>query len=215
MVIERILHSRPEARAKDEFQQRLDDAAKPPFPPHVLQQKLDEWVRKIGTKYKNGLFIGRMQPPHWGHIWTILRGLALAEEKMTIVIGSSNVIDEKNPWSAGERKKMLRRALNRVGVPRHRYRILLVKDFNSDEQWLQVVNNKQGRKRAQFAIGDNPWVNNILRNNYHIIDRQVDGYYYERETYEGSRFRQLFRERGWLPAQPRTKRAWTLFRAQK
>lgn len=56
-------------------------------------------------KYKKGLFIGRFQPFHLGHISAIKQGLEVAE-KLVLVIGSANRnFDLVNPLTFFERKK--------------------------------------------------------------------------------------------------------------
>jgi len=55
----------------------------------------------------NGLFIGRFQPFHLGHLDAIRFGLSKVEN-LWIGIGSSNKSNEKrNPFTADERKDMI------------------------------------------------------------------------------------------------------------
>lgn len=60
---------------------------------------------------KTGIFIGRFQPVHQGHVHAI--GIAASQvDKLYILIGSANACRSiKNPWTYAERKSMLRSKL--------------------------------------------------------------------------------------------------------
>ena len=58
-----------------------------------------------------GLFIGRFQPIHIGHITAITNALKIVDE-LIIVIGTSNKnIDLNNPFTTGERIEIVRKAV--------------------------------------------------------------------------------------------------------
>jgi nicotinamide-nucleotide adenylyltransferase len=60
---------------------------------------------------KRGLYVGRFQPFHLGHLEAIENVLKEAEE-LVIVIGSAQYSHNiNNPFTAGERLVMIRRAL--------------------------------------------------------------------------------------------------------
>lgn len=56
------------------------------------------------------LFIGRWQPPHQGHKQLI--EIVLKEGKSVLIAIRDTGINEKNPYSYKERKKIFRRLLN-------------------------------------------------------------------------------------------------------
>lgn len=59
-----------------------------------------------------GIFVGRFQPFHLGHIATIKFALEKVEE-LVIVIGSAQISHEmRNPFTAGERIQMIKDSLN-------------------------------------------------------------------------------------------------------
>ncbi len=72
---------------------------------------------------KRGLFIGRFQPPHKGHIKVIQNLLAKVEE-LIIIIGSSQISHElDNPFTTGERICMMKSALDEAEINPYKYLI--------------------------------------------------------------------------------------------
>jgi bifunctional NMN adenylyltransferase/nudix hydrolase len=87
---------------------------------------------------KNGIFIGRFQPVHHGHLHAI--GVASTQvDKLYILVGSANQCRSiKNPWTFQERKHMLRAKLRTAGISN--YEIIPLNDhIYSDSQWIADV----------------------------------------------------------------------------
>ena len=62
-------------------------------------------------KYPFGIYIGRFQPLHLGHLQTIKFALEQTEQ-LILILGSDRVApDIKNPWSSEERIKMIQSCL--------------------------------------------------------------------------------------------------------
>ena len=62
-------------------------------------------------RFNRGLFVGRFQPFHLGHLDAIEATLERVEE-LIIVVGSGEYShSDKNPFTAGERVEMIRAAL--------------------------------------------------------------------------------------------------------
>jgi len=86
-----------------------------------------------------GLFIGRFQPFHNGHLEAINYILKKTDE-LIIVIGSSQLSHEKaNPFTAGERVSMIRLALNDIGIDSARYLIIPVPDVTVHSTWFSEL----------------------------------------------------------------------------
>jgi len=87
---------------------------------------------------KTGIFIGRFQPVHHGHIHAI--GVAASQvQKLYILIGSANQCRSiKNPWTYEERKQMLSLKLHAERITN--YEIIPLNDYRySDTQWMSDV----------------------------------------------------------------------------
>ena len=66
---------------------------------------------------KRGLFVGRFQPIHKGHVKAIEDILRKVDE-LVIVIGSAQYSHRAdNPFTVGERITMIRKALGREDIP--------------------------------------------------------------------------------------------------
>lgn len=85
---------------------------------------------------KLGIFIGRFQPIHAGHI-SALKQAASRCDKLLILVGSADACRSiKNPWTFTERKDMIRKKLTDIS----NFIILPLNDYPySDSQWISDV----------------------------------------------------------------------------
>ena len=85
----------------------------------------------------NALFIGRFQPFHKGHLM-LLQSISKQYDRIIIGIGSSqyhNTID--NPFSEDERKNMIAKSLDKIGINNHR--IVSIPDIHNPPKWVSHV----------------------------------------------------------------------------
>lgn len=87
-----------------------------------------------------GLFIGRFQPFHLGHIAAIKFAFTSIDE-LVIVIGSSEAgYDPQNPFTAGERISMIKDSLNAdTMIDCKKTLIVPVPDTNVHSTWTHIV----------------------------------------------------------------------------
>jgi len=86
----------------------------------------------------NGLFIGRFQPFHLGHLSAIKQALKQVD-RLYIGIGSSQYDHEEyNPFTGEERMEMIKRALEENGLW-EQCDVFLVPDIHNDEKWTGHV----------------------------------------------------------------------------
>lgn len=89
--------------------------------------------------HKRGLYVGRFQPFHLGHLSAIKEVLKEVEE-LVIVIGSAQYSHNfNNPFTAGERLVMVRTALEECGVDSKRVWIVPVPDVHLHMMWVSSV----------------------------------------------------------------------------
>lgn len=90
---------------------------------------------------KVGVFIGRFQPLHIGHLETIERALAEVDE-LVIIIGSARTARNlRNPFTANERREMIESSLPKE--KRSRVRFEFVRDyFYNTAAWVAEVRDK-------------------------------------------------------------------------
>lgn len=85
---------------------------------------------------KRGLYVGRFQPFHLGHL-NAIRDILKDVDELVIVIGSAQYShDIKNPFTAGERLVMTRGALEESGVDYSRIWIVPVPDVHLHMMWV-------------------------------------------------------------------------------
>jgi len=88
---------------------------------------------------KRGLYVGRFQPFHLGHLGAIKDILEEIEE-LVIVIGSAQYSHNlNNPFTAGERLTMVRKALEEAGIDFSRIWIVPVPDVHLHMMWVSAV----------------------------------------------------------------------------
>jgi len=88
---------------------------------------------------KRGVFVGRFQPFHNGHLKAV-EGILRRVDELVIVVGSSQYSHGvNNPFTSGERITMIRRALEEEGIQPSRYWIVPVPDTHVHMIWVSQV----------------------------------------------------------------------------
>jgi len=88
---------------------------------------------------KRGLFVGRFQPFHKGHLKP-LKDILEKLDELVIVVGSSQYSHRiENPFTAGERITMIRRALEEEGIAQSRYWVIPVPDVHVHMTWVSHI----------------------------------------------------------------------------
>jgi nicotinamide-nucleotide adenylyltransferase len=109
---------------------------------------------------KRGIFIGRFQPPHKGHLEVFKRILAEVDE-LVVGIGSSQESHTlENPFTADERMSMLRKAVEEAGLDPARVHIVPIPDIHDDTRWVPHVVSLS----PEFSVvySGNPWVKRLF-----------------------------------------------------
>jgi nicotinamide-nucleotide adenylyltransferase len=117
--------------------------------------------RKGSARQKpTALFIGRFQPMHKGHL-AALRYIAARAGKMLVVIGSAQERGTaKNPFSAQERKGMLRAVLVKEKLAR-KCRVYLLQDIPNDHEWASYLDSHV--PRYDICFSNNALVLKLMR----------------------------------------------------
>jgi len=98
-----------------------------------------------------GLFIGRFQPFHLGHLATVRYALKKVEH-LYIVVGSSQKSHEsRNPFTAGERILMIRNTLNDEKIDSSRYLIIPVPDATGHAVWTAFIDQVVPKYEVIFS----------------------------------------------------------------
>jgi cytidyltransferase-like protein len=115
-------------------------------------------------KSKIALFIGRFQPFHKGHLFALRQALKKFD-KVIIGIGSINVLNEKNPFTFEERKRMIKESLKNF---KGKYKIIGIPDFPDDLEWKNYC-----LKKANFdvVVTGSAWVKNVLKESNQLLNQ--------------------------------------------
>jgi nicotinamide-nucleotide adenylyltransferase len=98
-----------------------------------------------------GLYVGRFQPFHIGHKDAIKYSLESVDE-LVVVIGSAQYSHHShNPFTAGERLVMVRRALDEAGVDLAKLWIVPVPDVHLHMLWVSAVEGYTPKFNVVFS----------------------------------------------------------------
>lgn len=136
-----------------------------------------------------GLFIGRFQPMHLGHL-EVMRRLAAGHDELVVAVGSANVSHTPlNPFTGGERVAMVHAALREAGVANAL--TLPLPDVGRNAVWVSHVASLVPRFTTLYT--NNP----LPRRLFQEAGYQVrPAPFHERERYEGTRIRRLMLDGG-------------------
>ncbi|MEM2896761.1 MAG: nicotinamide-nucleotide adenylyltransferase [Candidatus Bathyarchaeia archaeon] len=86
--------------------------------------------------YRRGLYVGRFQPFHIGHLEAVKYILKKVEE-LIIAVGSAQYSHTaENPFTSGERIVMIKEALREEGIELSKHFLIPVPDVNVHSTWV-------------------------------------------------------------------------------
>lgn len=86
-----------------------------------------------------GLFVGRFQPIHRGHV-EIIKKILMEVDELIIIIGSSQASHTlENPFTAGERELMILKSLAEEKIDLSKIHIIPIVDVNNNAVWVSHV----------------------------------------------------------------------------
>jgi nicotinamide-nucleotide adenylyltransferase len=98
-----------------------------------------------------GLYVGRFQPFHLGHLNAIKEVLKEVEE-LIIVIGSAQYShNSNNPFTAGERLVMIRRALKEAEIDSSKVWVVPVPDVHLHMLWVAALEGYTPRFNVVYS----------------------------------------------------------------
>jgi nicotinamide-nucleotide adenylyltransferase len=119
------------------------------LPKIYLKYSIDSSISLLTT---NGLFIGRFQPFHKGHLATVKFALGRVDQ-LVIVVGSAQRSHEpRNPFTAGERIRMIKESLDADDeADVRRILIIPVPDIDVHSLWTHQVDMLVPKYDVVFA----------------------------------------------------------------
>jgi nicotinamide-nucleotide adenylyltransferase len=88
---------------------------------------------------KRGVFVGRFQPFHNGHL-EVIKKIVEDVDELVIIVGSAQYSHRlDNPFTAGERITMIRKALEEEGIQLSKIWIIPVPDVHQHSLWVARI----------------------------------------------------------------------------
>jgi nicotinamide-nucleotide adenylyltransferase len=98
-----------------------------------------------------GLFIGRFQPFHKGHLATVKFALGKVDQLVMVVGSAQKSHEPKNPFTAGERVRMIKETLDSEKVGAGKILIIPVPDVDVHSLWTRQVDMLVPKYDVVFA----------------------------------------------------------------
>jgi nicotinamide-nucleotide adenylyltransferase len=133
-----------------------------------------------------GIYPGRFQPFHLGHLSVVKWALERVDELIIIVGSAQESHTLNNPFTAGERIEMIRMALKEYGIPTDRYYIIPIPDILMNNVWAYHV--KMYVPAFQKVFARNPLVVRLFKEAGVEIDIPPA---FNREKYNSTLIRKL------------------------
>ena len=131
-----------------------------------------------------GLFLGRFQPFHLGHL-DVVKRLAGQHDEVIVAIGSAQVSHtEKNPFTAGERVEMAHAAVRDARIPNAL--VVPLPDVGRNSVWVAHVRSFVPSFSTLYT--NNPLMTRLFQE---AGVKVAPAPFHARERYEGSRIRAL------------------------
>ena len=148
--------------------------------------------------FRRALFVGRFQPFHHGHLHAV-RTILEEVEELVIVVGSAQMSHElDNPFTAGERIEMTRRALDAASVDRERYMLIPLPDAPAHTVWVSQLESQTPRFEVVYT--NQPLTRRLLVEAGYEV-RSID--LHRREVYEATEIRRrILTGEDWRPLVP-------------
>ena len=145
-----------------------------------------------------GLYVGRFQPFHLGHLKAI-QGVLEEVEELAIVIGSAQYSHNvSNPFTAGERLVMIRKALQEAGVVSSRVWIVPVPDVHLHMLWVAALEGYTPRFNVVYS--NEPLTRRLFTEAGYKVKSVL---FYERKVYASTLVREkMLKDKSWTSLVP-------------
>ncbi|MGB9675974.1 MAG: nicotinamide-nucleotide adenylyltransferase [Candidatus Bathyarchaeales archaeon] len=149
---------------------------------------------------KRGLYVGRFQPFHLGHLGAI-RDILKEVDELVIVIGSAQYSHNvNNPFTAGERLVMIRRALWEAGISDSKFWIVPVPDVHLHMMWVSAVEGYTPQFDTVYS--NEPLTRRLFMEAGYEV-RNIP--FYERKLYSSTEIRErMLKNKSWEELVPKS-----------
>jgi nicotinamide-nucleotide adenylyltransferase len=147
-----------------------------------------------------GLYVGRFQPFHLGHLEAIKKILEEVEE-LVVVIGSAQYSHNPgNPFTAGERLVMIRSALEEAKLDPARVWVVPVPDVHLHMMWVSAIEGYT--PKFQIVYSNDPLTRRLFTEAGYKI-KSIP--FYERQSYSSTVVREkMINDETWKSLVPKS-----------
>jgi len=140
-----------------------------------------------------GLYIGRFQPIHLGHLHCIKNVLSKVPE-VIIAIGSAQFsYTLHNPFTAGERVTMLRLAMDEAKIDASKYYLIPIRDLRIHDLWVPHLISQT--PRFEIVFSNEPVTSRLFKEAGFRVEPIS---FYDREQYSATEIRErIVKGSGW------------------
>jgi nicotinamide-nucleotide adenylyltransferase len=146
------------------------------------------------------LYVGRFQPFHLGHLDAIKIVLESVDE-LVVVIGSAQYShNANNPFTAGERLVMVRRALEEAGIDYSRVWIVPVPDVHLHMLWVSALEGYTPKFNVVYS--NEPLTRRLfMEKGYKVKNIR----FFERKNYNSTLVREkMLKDESWTTLVPKS-----------
>ncbi|MCL4364760.1 pantetheine-phosphate adenylyltransferase [Candidatus Marsarchaeota archaeon] len=112
-------------------------------------------------RYRLGIFIGRFQPFHKGHLSALRRALRLCDRVVVGIGGANRQGTDSNPLSTKDRITIISSALRLEGIDARRVRFIGIPDFECNDTWFDYIISRE--PGIEVVLSRNRLVKSIFR----------------------------------------------------
>ncbi|MFC1507144.1 nicotinamide-nucleotide adenylyltransferase [Thermoproteota archaeon] len=147
-----------------------------------------------------GLYIGRFQPFHLGHLEVVKLILSKVDE-LIIVVGSAQYSHTKsNPFTVGERIRMIRESLKEAKINLDRVQITPITDVNVHGIWVHHISLYVGKIDTVFS--NDPLTSQLFNEARFRVDSIP---FFKREVYSATEIRnRILTDHNWRELVPKS-----------
>lgn len=140
----------------------------------------------MAKKYSVALFIGRFQPFHNGHLYSLKKAVEIAD-RVVVGVGSANEAKtENNPLDLVQRVQMVDEVIEQEKLSTYVLKVVGIDDYPSDDDWMREVEQKVGG--FDVVVGNNSWTNNVIKESGRKVYKTG---FHNRDELEGVKIRKL------------------------
>jgi len=132
-----------------------------------------------------GLYVGRFQPFHTGHLEAVKHILSHVDDLIILVGSAQHSHTVENPFTAGERLTMIKLALKEAGIDPARYMVTPLPDAEFHKVWVAHLLSQT--PEFQLAFTNEPLTGRLLKEAGIRVERIP---FYHREIYSARKVRQ-------------------------